>query len=48
MPPITFTVQEVDKLLKGLNPNKAQGPDKISPRLPKELHTEILTIIFKN
>jgi len=33
MPPITITVQGVDKLLTGLNPNKAQGPDEISPRL---------------
>ena len=40
----------VDKLLTGLNPNKVQGPDEISPRLLKELHTEIapiLTIIFQ-
>ena len=41
MPSITITVQGVDKLLTGLNPNKAQGPDEISPRLLKELHTEI-------
>ena len=50
MPPITITVQGVDKLLTGLNPNKTQGPDEISPRLLKELHTEIapiLTIIFQ-
>ena len=44
MPPITITVQGVDKLLTGLNPNKAQGPDEISPRLLKELHTEIAPI----
>jgi len=50
MPPITITVQGVDKLLTGLNPQKAQGPDEILPRLLKELHTEIapiLTIIFQ-
>ena len=50
MPPITITVQGVDKLLTGLNSNKTQGPDEISPRLLKELHTEIapiLTIIFQ-
>ena len=50
MPPITITVQGVGKLLTGLNPNKAQGPDEISPRLLKELHTEvapILTTIFQ-
>jgi len=39
MPPITITVQGVDKLLTGLNPNKAQGPDEISPWLLKEIHT---------
>jgi hypothetical protein len=40
----------VKKLLKGLNPNKASGPDQISPRLLKELHQEvtpILTHIFQ-
>ena len=50
MPPITITVQGVDKLLTELNPYKVQGPDEISPRLLKELHTEIasiLTIIFQ-
>jgi len=49
MPPITITVQGVDKLLTGLNPNQAKGPDEISHRLFKE-HTEtapILTIIFQ-
>ena len=48
--PITITVQGVDILLAGLNPNKVQGPDEISPRLLKELHTEIapiLTVIFQ-
>ena len=39
--------------MTGLNSNKAQGPDEISPRLLKELHTRhteiapILTIIFQ-
>ena len=50
MPPITITVEGVDKLWTGANPNKSQGPDEISPRLLKELHTEIatiLTIIFQ-
>jgi len=50
MPPINITVQGVDKLLRGLNPRKHQGPDEISPRLLQELHTEmapILTIIFQ-
>jgi len=48
MPPITITVQGVNKLLTGLNPNKAQGPDEISPRLLKELHTEINHILQLN
>ena len=50
MAPISISVQGVDKLLSGLNPYKTQGPDKISPRLLKELHTEIapiLTLIFQ-
>ena len=29
MPPITITVQGVNKLLTGRNPNKAQGPNEI-------------------
>ena len=51
MPPITITVQGVDKLLTELYPNKAHGADGNSPRLLKELHTEItpiLTIIFQS
>ena len=47
MPPISITVQGVDILFTGPNPNKAQGPDEISPRLLKELHAPILTIIFQ-
>lgn len=50
MAPIHITVQGIEKLLAGLNPHKAQGPDEISPRLLKELHREIapfLTIIFQ-
>jgi len=49
MPSIIITVQGVDKVLTGLNPNKAHSPDKISSWLLKERHTEIapiLTIIF--
>ena len=51
MPEITITQDGVEKLLKGLNPNKASGPDEISPKLLKELHHEIapmLTCIFKS
>ena len=50
MSAITITVQGVEQLLTGHNPNKAQGPDRISPRLLKEHHTEIapiLKIIFQ-
>ena len=47
---ISISIEGVDKLLQGLSPNKASGPDDISPKLPtKELHHEIapiLTLIF--
>jgi len=44
------TVPGVLKLLKGLNPNKACGPDNIGPRLLRELSEQIaspLTTIFQ-
>ena len=47
---ITVTNQGDNKLLRNLNPYKAMGPDKISPRFLKELHEElspILTHILK-
>ena len=47
MPEITITDKGVEGLLKGLNPNKASGPDEISPRLLKELHAEIAHILTK-
>ena len=50
MPEIEITVKGVEKLLSGLNPNKATGPDGISPRILKELSLEIaplLTMIYK-
>ena len=47
MPEITITVNGVEGLLKGLNPNKASGPDEISPRLLKELHVELAPILTK-
>ena len=47
MPEITITDKGVEGLLKGLNPNKASGPDEISPRLLKELHAEIAPILTK-
>lgn len=47
MPEISITLNGVEKLLKGLNPNKASGPDQISPRLLKELHHEIAPFLLK-
>ena len=47
MPEITITNKGVEGLLKDLNPNKASGPDEISPRLLKELHHEIAPILTK-
>ena len=44
-----ISIEGVDKLLQGLSPNKASGPDEISPKILKELHHEIapiLTLIF--
>jgi len=48
---IAITVSGVEKMLTGLNPNKASGPDQISPRLLKTLSKEIapfLTKIFRS
>ena len=50
MPKITVESNGVLKQLKSLNPNKAAGPDKISPRLLKELADVLcapLTNIFQ-
>ena len=38
---VVFTVEEVEKKLRELNPNKAAGPDGIESRLMKECATEI-------
>ena len=46
---IDISIDGVDKLPQGLSPNKASGPDEISPKILKELHHEIapiLTLIF--
>ena len=50
MPPIQITVRVLEKLLKELKPNKAQGPDNIPARIMKEMASRIaptLTIIFQ-
>ena len=49
-PDISITQEGIKKLLNGLNPHKAAGPDNISPRILKELADEIapiLQLIFK-
>ena len=49
MPPFTIGSEGICKLLKALQPNKAAGPDKISPMILKELREQIsgiLQIIF--
>ena len=51
MPEIEIDQKGIEKLLKNLNPTKACGPDGLSPRVLKELATDIapiLTIIFKS
>jgi hypothetical protein len=35
---INITLNGVTKLLRDLNPNKASGPDELTPRILKELH----------
>ena len=50
IPDIIVSTDGVEKLLKNLNPNKATGPDGISPRVLREFASEIapiLTIIFQ-
>jgi hypothetical protein len=41
MKPFNITTNGIIKLLKNLNPYKAQGPDNISPIVLKELADEI-------
>ena len=41
MEDIVVTKEGVTKLLKGLSPSKALGPDELHPRVLKELATEL-------
>ena len=41
MEDIVVTKEGVTKLLKGLKPSKALGPDELHPRVLKELATEL-------
>ena len=41
MEEIVVTKEGVTKLLKGLKPSKALGPDELHPRVLKELATEL-------
>ena len=48
---LEISEKEVEKKLKNLNPQKAQGPDQIPPRVLKELHKELarpLCMLFRN
>ena len=45
MTPFNITQNGIVKLLKNLNPYKAQGPDNISPRILKELADEIAPLL---
>ena len=49
-PPLTIQNNGVQKILEGLNPHKASGPDEISSRFLKEMAPSIspaLTLIFQ-
>ena len=50
MPDISITAEGIDRLLVGLNPYKAAGPDKFKPIVLQTLHKElapILQLIFQ-
>ena len=50
MPDISIAAEGIDKLLKGLSPHKAAGPEKIKPIVLQTLHKElapILQLIFQ-
>ena len=46
MEDITLSVEGVEKILDGLNPAKAAGPDGIPPRVLRELSREIAPILM--
>jgi hypothetical protein len=48
MPDITVTCEGIAKLFLNLNPNKANDPDDIKPRVVKELTTEIVVMSVKS
>ena len=45
MPDIQVSTQGIEKLLKGLNPHKAAGPDKFKPIVLQTLHKELAPIL---
>ena len=50
MPDISITAEGIDKLLVGLNPHKATGPDKFKPIVLQTLHKDlapVLQLIFE-
>ena len=50
MPDISISAEGIDKLLLGLNPHMAAGPDKLKPIILQTLHEElspILQLIFQ-
>ena len=47
MEEIVVTKEGVTKLLKGLNPSNALGPDKLHPRVLKELATELAILLVQ-
>ena len=45
MPYISIAAEGIDKLLVGLNPHKAAGPDKFKPIFLQTLHKELAPIL---
>ena len=45
LPDLVITTEGVEKLLAGLNPSKAAGPDGISARLLKNCSREVAPVI---